>query len=100
MLKKFLVVSALLVAGYTLANSAGEFTVPDVPLILNFVISFLLLVVFFKPSYLNGLETTMLLIFVYLAITTFQHVGIYATLCAFANAGVALYKITPQKEGV
>lgn len=97
-LKKLLVVIALVAAGFVLANSAGKFAEPGVSIILNFTVSFLLVIVFYKPNYLNGLEITMMLVFVSVAISTLEHVGIYATLCAFANAGVALYKITPKER--
>lgn len=99
MQKKFLVIFSLLAGGFVLANSAGSFTVPAVPLILNFVISVMILIVFFKPGLMNGLEITIVLFFVMIAISKLPFMAILMTGQAFLNAGVSAYQIIPAREG-
>ncbi len=98
MQKKFLVIFSLLAGGFVLANSAGSFTVPAVPLILNFVISVMILIVFFKPRLMSGLEIIIVLFFVMIAMSKLEFMGIFMTMQAFLNAGIATYKIIPSTE--
>ena len=99
-LKKLLVVISFLAGGFVLANSAGHFVEPAVPLILNFVISVTVWIVFFKPSLMTGLEIIIVLFFVMIAISKLEFVGVLMTTQSFLNAGVSAYQIIPQKEGV
>jgi hypothetical protein len=98
MQKKFLVIVSLLVGGFVLANSAGSFTVPAIPLILNFVMSIAIALTFFKPKFVHGLEFAMVLIFTTLALPSLEFAGVYISVHALVNASIAVYKIIPAKE--